>query len=183
MVGAAMQEVEEYARNLAMLVEAGWSPEDAVAHLEACMSVDEKQEGGNHYKSVPPDYQHWNLVIMHGWNYFQAQAIKYLMRYKDKNGVEDLKKALHFVEKMIEMETPKVNKEVQLDFVPVKPKATDYLVFVKPTGWEYFTFEGADASGFRYRCQKCREEITIPQFAPPHAHHLCHEAPPGWRPR
>jgi hypothetical protein len=164
---------EKYARNLASLVNAGWKLIDAIEFLEACMSdVDKKQEGGDHYKKVPLEFQHWNLVIVHQWTYFQAQAIKYIMRYKDKGGVGDLRKAIHFVEKMIEIENQ-----------PTKSAwSGDYLQFVKATGWEGFTFEGADASGFRYRCEKCREEIAIPQYASPHAHHTCGEAPPGWRP-
>ena len=79
------------------------------------MNADTKQEGGSHYKKVPPEFQHWNLVVVHNWNYFQAQAIKYLMRYRDKNGVQDLRKGLHFLEKMIELESP-TPKEV-----PSKP--------------------------------------------------------------
>lgn len=62
---------------------------------------DERQIGGLHYKKCPPEFQHWNLVRVHNWDYFQAQSIKYIMRYKEKAGIEDLEKALHFVEKMI----------------------------------------------------------------------------------
>jgi hypothetical protein len=140
------------------------------------MSVDTKQEDGQHYKKTHPAFQHWNLVLIHNWDYFQAQAIKYIMRYKDKGGVKDLRKAIHFVEKMIEIETRRPENFTHELY------SADYLQYVKATGWEGFTFEGADASGFRYRCEKCREEIAIPQYEPPHAHHTCGEAPPGWRP-
>lgn len=67
-------------------------------------SADQIQIGGRHYKKAGEAYQHWNLVLLHGWDYFQAQTIKYIMRYKDKNGVQDLKKAKHFLEKMIDTE-------------------------------------------------------------------------------
>lgn len=60
------------------------------------------QVGGKHYKGCPPEFQHWNLVIVHNWDYFQGQIIKYVMRWKDKNGVEDLKKARHTLDKYIE---------------------------------------------------------------------------------
>jgi len=38
-------------------------------------------------------------------NACQHTAIKYLTRYKDKNGVEDLRKAIHTIEMLIEFET------------------------------------------------------------------------------
>ncbi len=63
------------------------------------------QVGGEHYKGKK--LQHWDLVRIFEWDYFQAQAIKYIMRYKDKNGVEDLSKAVHFIAKMIEIEAHK----------------------------------------------------------------------------
>ena len=37
-------------------------------------------------------------------NYGQSNAIKYITRYKDKNGIEDLKKAIHCIELLIEFE-------------------------------------------------------------------------------
>jgi hypothetical protein len=173
-----MTQAEKYARELQKLVAEGWTPEGAITLLETYMTdVDKKQEGGNHYKKVPLEYQHWNLVIIHEWTYFQAQAIKYVMRYRDKGGVEDLRKAIHFIEKMIEME----KKEPALTEMS-KPAATDYLVHVKPTGWVGFTFEGADGNGFRYRCEHCKEHIIIQEYEPPCNHHQCNEAPPGWRP-
>lgn len=36
-------------------------------------------------------------------NYCQANAIKYITRYADKNGVEDLHKAIHNIEILIEL--------------------------------------------------------------------------------
>ena len=37
-------------------------------------------------------------------NYCQANAIKYVTRYLDKNGLEDLRKAIHNIEILIELE-------------------------------------------------------------------------------
>ena len=67
------------------------------------MSANEEQHGGDHYKkygSIQPwdVWLHWNL------NPFQANIIRYIVRYKDKNGVEDLYKAKHMLEKLIELE-------------------------------------------------------------------------------
>lgn len=62
----------------------------------------EKQEGGNHYKKMkiqPIEYIHAN-----GLNFLQGNAIKYISRYNLKNGKEDLKKAIHMIELLIQME-------------------------------------------------------------------------------
>ena len=67
------------------------------------MSADNKQVGGDHYRSETPGTEHWNLVVAHEWDYFQGVIIKYLMRWKKKNGIQDLEKAQHFLEKYIEL--------------------------------------------------------------------------------
>lgn len=69
----------------------------AVVHTEA----NKKQIGGQHYGLGAR--QHWDLVVEFGWDYFQGQIIKYVMRHKGKHGIQDLKKAAHFLEKYIEV--------------------------------------------------------------------------------
>ena len=61
-------------------------------------SVNEKQVGGSHYKSA---YQHWDLVIKHNLHYLLGCASKYITRRKS-NRIEDLEKAVHYIEKAIE---------------------------------------------------------------------------------
>lgn len=70
------------------------------------MSANDRQEGGTHYKTDGKP-QHWDLVLMYDWDYFQGQITKYLMRWKTKHStpekrLEDLKKARHFLDKYIE---------------------------------------------------------------------------------
>lgn len=55
------------------------------------------QEGGDHYQSK---YQHWDWVVDIGMTYLPATATKYLPRWRKKNGLEDLRKALTYIEKM-----------------------------------------------------------------------------------
>jgi len=55
------------------------------------------QIGGDHYRLQL--YQHWDMVYDTRLNYFLSCATKYLSRYHRKNGVEDLQKAKHFLEK------------------------------------------------------------------------------------
>lgn len=61
-----------------------------------------KQEGGSHYK----DYAIQPIEFMYKNNmpYCEANILKYIMRHKKKNGKEDLLKAKHYLEMLIEME-------------------------------------------------------------------------------
>lgn len=64
------------------------------------MGANERQEGGEHYVS---EYQHWDWVTDVGLGYLLAASTKYIARHRSKNGVEDLKKALHYFEKYCEV--------------------------------------------------------------------------------
>jgi hypothetical protein len=72
------------------------------------MIADSTQVGGSHYtsKSIQP----WDA--MRAWmskeefaGFLRGNAIKYLARCNDKGGVEDLRKARHYIDKLIELET------------------------------------------------------------------------------
>jgi hypothetical protein len=66
------------------------------------MTANEHQVEGSHYKGEK--VQHWDFVLMHKMPYMEAQIFKYVLRWKDKNGISDLRKAAHFIEKLIEYE-------------------------------------------------------------------------------
>ncbi len=60
------------------------------------------QVGGTHYKDMaiqPVEFIHRN-----GIPYMEACAIKYLCRWRRKGGVEDLRKAIHYIELLIQLE-------------------------------------------------------------------------------
>lgn len=66
------------------------------------MKATDTQEGGNHYKRYaiqPTEFIHRN-----GLDFIQGNVIKYVMRYKEKNGLQDLKKARHYIDLLIEFE-------------------------------------------------------------------------------
>ena len=67
------------------------------------MLANDRQEGGDHYAG---DYQHWDWVTDIGLHYLLGCASKYVCRWRKKNGQEDLKKALHYLEKAQEREVP-----------------------------------------------------------------------------
>ena len=61
-----------------------------------------KQIGGRHYKKLtiqPVEYIHAN-----GLGYFEGTVVKYVSRWRDKGGIEDLQKAIHFLELLIDLE-------------------------------------------------------------------------------
>lgn len=60
------------------------------------------QVGGNHYKSMR--IQPVEFIQANGLGFCEGNAIKYVCRWKHKNGVEDLKKARHYIDLLIEME-------------------------------------------------------------------------------
>jgi len=65
--------------------------------------ADEIQIGGDHYKKLA--IQPWDYVHANHLGYFEGCIIKYITRWRVKGGVEDLKKARHFLDKLIEVST------------------------------------------------------------------------------
>ena len=61
-----------------------------------------KQIGGDHY--AKHKIQPWDIIDEYDLSFYAGNVLKYLLRYKDKGGVEDLKKAQHYLEKLIEVE-------------------------------------------------------------------------------
>ena len=59
----------------------------------------EKQVGGKHYQMK---IQPWTFIRENDLNPFQANVIKYAVRYEKKNGIEDLNKIIHYCELEIE---------------------------------------------------------------------------------
>lgn len=67
------------------------------------------QIDGSHYKSQaiqPAEYIHAN-----GIGYFEGNVIKYVSRWKAKNGITDLQKAKHYIELLIDLELAEMNRQ------------------------------------------------------------------------
>jgi len=65
------------------------------------MSANSTQVGGAHYK-VFAGRQHWDLVDDFNVGYLEAGATKYVTRWRSKDGLKDLRKAVHFLQKLYE---------------------------------------------------------------------------------
>lgn len=63
------------------------------------------QIGGEHYKMKVQPYF---FIMANDLNFFQGNVIKYVVRYQKKNGIQDLKKIIHYCE--LEIERLRENK-------------------------------------------------------------------------
>lgn len=62
----------------------------------------------------------WDAIQQLGADFRQGSIIKYTMRYKHKNGAEDLKKAMNYLAKMLAEETGE-------DYYELRKKSLDEL--------------------------------------------------------
>ena len=69
------------------------------------MSALDTQVGGSHYKNMT--IQPVEFIERNNLGFCVGNIIKYVCRYKDKNGIEDLKKARHYIDLLIDMEENK----------------------------------------------------------------------------
>jgi len=70
------------------------------------MKANDHQVGGSHYKDRA--IQPWDYIIANDLGFLEANVVKYVTRYKAKNGIKDLEKARHYLDKLIEVETAKL---------------------------------------------------------------------------
>lgn len=71
------------------------------------MSANNKQVGGNHYKT---NIEPWDAITDWGLGYLDGSAVKYLSRWHKKGGIQDLEKAIHFLQKLIEVEHDRLRR-------------------------------------------------------------------------
>lgn len=65
------------------------------------MAANDQQIGGRHYieKAIQP----WDFIVQNDLGYLEGCIVKYVSRYKEKGGLEDLIKASHYLDKLIEV--------------------------------------------------------------------------------
>lgn len=64
------------------------------------MAANDTQVGGNHYKTT---YEHWDLCVKIPLSYLEGCTTKHVGRWRKKLGIQDLQKALHYLDKMLEV--------------------------------------------------------------------------------
>lgn len=77
---------------------------DRIAFTEAKtkLSAFDTQVGGDHYKKQGATMQPWAIIDAWGLDFYAGNVLKYILRHQYKDGVEDLKKARHYLDRMIE---------------------------------------------------------------------------------
>lgn len=138
------------------------------------MSANDRQVGGAHYMG---SIQHWDFAAQRGYDYFQGQITKYVDRWKNKNGLQDLKKAQHFLEKYIELvEAGAFDGGVDShipDLGVLKTHTPPAFYEIR----ERFETEGFTVEGDFWRCKKCRGRFQVKVGDNPATVHSC--PPPG----
>jgi DNA-directed RNA polymerase subunit RPC12/RpoP len=119
--------------------------------MKPSTNPNDRQIGGDHYKTGGEE--HWDRVNRLGLDYFQAAITKYVERCWKKNGVEDLEKAQHFLEKYISLKKA----------YPTLP--------VADSAAENFRLVNTANAGSIYRCMKCGERIFVPIITDPYTVH------------
>ena len=94
------------------------------------MNALQTQEGGNHYKDMK--IQPMEYILANDLGFCEGNVIKYVSRWRRKNGIEDLKKAIHNLEILIEYETrrkgqdkPTVGQTIPATTVVVQERKRD----------------------------------------------------------
>lgn len=81
-----------------------WGGRDLTDESVGMESSQPNTEGPSHYHKLNP--QPWDVVAAWKMSYLAGSVLKYLARYPLKGqALEDLKKARHFLDKLIEMES------------------------------------------------------------------------------
>jgi NTP pyrophosphatase (non-canonical NTP hydrolase) len=92
------------------LKESEMSEQDEVEHNEHWFTqqgdlspANTHMVGGDHYHKTGKERQHWDLIGTFGLDYFQGNITRYIFRWKNKDGLKDLDKAQHYLQKYIEI--------------------------------------------------------------------------------
>lgn len=81
-------------------------PQPVAANDKQESVANNRQVDGDHYKKYG-NLQPWDVIVAWNLGYLDGTALKYIARWRDKGGINDIKKAIHFLEKFIEVEEAK----------------------------------------------------------------------------
>ena len=65
------------------------------------MSALDTQEGGSHYKDMA--IQPVTFIVKNNIPFLEGNVIKYICRHANKNGVQDIDKAIHYLQLIKEL--------------------------------------------------------------------------------
>jgi hypothetical protein len=64
------------------------------------------QVGGEHYRNKA--IQPWDYIVSNNLGYLEGCVVKYVSRYKEKGGMQDLEKAAHYLQKLMEVQSERL---------------------------------------------------------------------------
>jgi hypothetical protein len=107
-------------------------------------------------------------------SYHQGCITKYVERCWKKHGLQDLKKAKHFLDKYIELNAGRKGAaEVESPTTPpLIQKNVAIQSQLNPTGWVGFVFEGTEAHGNLYTCRLCNAKERVHPAVNPYRIHM-----------
>lgn len=89
------------------------------------------QVGGNHYSKYP--IQPMEYIEKNKLPFADGSVVKYITRWRDKGGIEDLRKAKHFIEMLIALEEEKNKGAVAVQQAQINQQAQQNYI-VQPGG-------------------------------------------------
>lgn len=91
--------------------------------MDQLIPANDKQVAGEHYKAKA--IQPWDYILSNQLGYMEGNIVKYVSRWKEKGGVQDLQKAMHYLQKLIEVTeaaskrpAPDYNVKVPVGYAP-----------------------------------------------------------------
>ena len=73
------------------------------------MTANNFQVGGDHYSKNA--IQPWDYIVANELGYLEGNIVKYITRWRDKGGLQDIDKVIHYAQKLKEVETLRKLKE------------------------------------------------------------------------
>lgn len=87
------------------------------------MSANDRQINGDHYQA---SIQTWDYIVAHDLSFLEGNVIKYVTRFRKKNGLQDLEKARHYLDKLIEVEHARLLRTLNTDNQAPKTVASEF---------------------------------------------------------
>jgi hypothetical protein len=73
---------------------------DNLKHMNKAKTASEMQVGGDHYQRLP--IQPIDFALANNLGFLESNVVKYVTRHRDKGGAEDIKKAIHYCNFILE---------------------------------------------------------------------------------
>jgi len=98
----------------------------------------------DHYNKKSIECIHIIETMVEGLNGVEAvcigNAVKYLYRWKDKGGKEDLRKAIWYIQRLLNDEGEDESPDIPPPFIPLSPQPISPIPYAPPAIWEPNSF-------------------------------------------